>query len=58
MKEILTRLQEFEYIKMVVFAEEVILKVKFSKFHFASYPNTQQKKNLSNLYVCLCIRIR
>lgn len=27
MKEILTRLQEFEYIKMVVFAEDVILKV-------------------------------
>ncbi|XP_075218646.1 uncharacterized protein LOC142323199 isoform X3 [Lycorma delicatula] len=26
MKEILTRLQEFEYIKMIVFAEEVILK--------------------------------
>lgn len=29
MKEILTRLQEFEYIKMVVFSEEVILKVHF-----------------------------
>lgn len=27
MKEILTRLQEFEYIKMVVFEEDVILKV-------------------------------
>lgn len=27
MKEILTRLEEFEYIKIVVFAEEVILKV-------------------------------
>lgn len=27
MKEILTRLQEFEYIRMVVFAEDVILKV-------------------------------
>lgn len=27
MKEILTRLDEFEYIKMLVFAEEVILKV-------------------------------
>lgn len=30
MKEILTRLQEFEYIKMVVFAEEVILRVNFN----------------------------
>lgn len=27
MKEILTRLQEFEYIKMIVFPEEVILQV-------------------------------
>lgn len=27
MKEILTRLQEFEYIRMVVFTEDVILKV-------------------------------
>lgn len=27
MKEILTRLQEFEYIRMVVFSEDVILKV-------------------------------
>lgn len=27
MKEILTRLEEFEYIKIVVFPEEVILKV-------------------------------
>lgn len=27
MKEILTRLQEFEYLKIVVFSEEVILKV-------------------------------
>lgn len=27
MKEILTRLEEFEYIKIVVFAEDVILKV-------------------------------
>ena len=27
MKEILTRLEEFEYIKIIVFAEEVILKV-------------------------------
>lgn len=27
MKEILTRLDEFEYIKMLVFPEEVILKV-------------------------------
>lgn len=29
MKEILTRLQEFEYIRMVVFTEDVILKVEF-----------------------------
>lgn len=28
MKEILTRLEEFEYIKIIVFPEEVILKVK------------------------------
>ena len=27
MKEILTRLEEFEYIKVIVFSEEVILKV-------------------------------
>lgn len=27
MKEILTRLQEFEFLKVVVFPEEVILKV-------------------------------
>lgn len=27
MKEILTRLEEFEYIKVIVFPEEVILKV-------------------------------
>lgn len=27
MKEILTRLEEFEYIKIIVFPEEVILKV-------------------------------
>lgn len=27
MKEILTRLEEFEYIKVIVFGEEVILKV-------------------------------
>lgn len=27
MKEILTRLQEFEYIKMIVFPEDVILQV-------------------------------
>lgn len=32
MKEILTRLQEFEYIKMVVFEEDVILKVRFNPF--------------------------
>lgn len=31
MKEILTRLQEFEYIRMVVFSEEVILKVNTIK---------------------------
>lgn len=30
MKEILTRLDEFEYIKMLVFPEEVILKVLLS----------------------------
>lgn len=30
MKEILTRLDEFEYIKMLVFPEEVILKVLFT----------------------------
>jgi len=29
MKEILTRLEEFEYIKIVVFPEEVILKVMY-----------------------------
>ncbi|KAJ4443867.1 hypothetical protein ANN_05654 [Periplaneta americana] len=29
MREILMRLQEFEYLKMVVFPEEVILKVSF-----------------------------
>jgi inositol-hexakisphosphate/diphosphoinositol-pentakisphosphate 1-kinase len=29
MKEILTRLQEFEYLRIVVFNEEVILKVSF-----------------------------
>lgn len=28
MKEILTRLQEFEYIKVIVFPEEVILQVR------------------------------
>lgn len=28
MKEILTRLEEFEYIKIIVFPEEVILKVR------------------------------
>lgn len=31
MKEILTRLEEFEYIKIVVFPEEVILKVQIVK---------------------------
>lgn len=31
MKEILTRLQEFEFIKMVIFEEDVILKVSFFK---------------------------
>lgn len=44
MKEILTRLEEFEYIKIIVFPEEVILKViyiyiillktKFTSFAF------------------------
>jgi len=29
MREILMRLEEFEYLKMVVFPEEVILKVSF-----------------------------
>lgn len=33
MKEILTRLEEFEYIKIVVFPEEVILKVYPSNSH-------------------------
>lgn len=28
MKEILTRLQEFEYIKVIVFSEDVILQVR------------------------------
>lgn len=31
MKEILTRLQEFEYIRMVVFDEDVIIKVNIQK---------------------------
>ena len=31
MKEILTRLEEFEYIKTVIFAENVILQVKVTK---------------------------
>lgn len=29
MKEIITRLEEFEFIKMVIFSEEVILKVRY-----------------------------
>lgn len=29
MKEILTRIEEFEYIKIIVFTEEVILKVRY-----------------------------
>lgn len=33
MKEILTRLEEFEYIKIVVFPEEVILKVIFKNLY-------------------------
>lgn len=34
MKEILTRLEEFEYLKMIVFPEEVILQVfLFNKFY-------------------------
>lgn len=40
MKEILTRLQEFEYIKMLVFPEEVILKVSVlpkQKYGFTSF---------------------
>lgn len=37
MKEILTRLEEFEYIKIVVFPEEVILKVIL--FSWRSYFN-------------------
>lgn len=32
MKEILTRLQEFEYIKVIVFEEEVILQVNKENF--------------------------
>lgn len=35
MKEILTRLQEFEYIRIVVFEEDVILKVR--KLFFFCY---------------------
>lgn len=31
MKEILTRLEEFEFIKIIVFKEEVILKVGYLK---------------------------
>lgn len=31
MKEILTRLQEFEYIKVIVFEEEVIIQVSRTK---------------------------
>lgn len=33
MKEILTRLEEFEYIKIIVFPEEVILKVIYIYFY-------------------------
>jgi inositol-hexakisphosphate/diphosphoinositol-pentakisphosphate 1-kinase len=36
MKEILTRLEEFEYLKMLVFPEETILKVSNSKTLFCS----------------------
>lgn len=32
MKEILTRLQEFEYIRMIVFSEEIILKEPVEKW--------------------------
>lgn len=36
MKEILTRLQEFEYIKVIVFEEEVILNVRNLRYLFTS----------------------
>lgn len=38
MKEILTRLEEFEYLKTVVFPEDVILNVSFNPIQeFASF---------------------
>lgn len=37
MKEILTRLEEFEYIKIIVFPEEVILKVIYSHYEAILY---------------------
>lgn len=49
MKEILTRLQEFEYIKMVVFAEEVILRVRFlspKRFLYNRSPLNDNKMNV------------
>lgn len=43
MKEILTRLEEFEYIKVIVFAEEVILKVT-NNFFISPTKYLQQKQ--------------
>lgn len=37
MKEILTRLQEFEYIKVIVFQEDVILHVNILFYFFCLY---------------------
>ena len=36
MKEILARLDEFDYIKTIIFAEEVILKVSTKDFDYIS----------------------
>lgn len=48
MKEILTRLEEFEYIKIIVFPEEVILKVIYSHCKTILY-------FLQNLYLSLLV---
>lgn len=54
MKEILTRLEEFEYIKIVVFPEEVILKVilvenkKYFNFYIKKYKFTGVCRRLAN----------
>lgn len=48
MKEILTRLEEFEYIKIIVFPEEVILKVIY--IHAIMYCTSM----LQNLYLYVC----